>query len=256
MAAAMLGHRLRTKQTSEEGLLVKKLFMTEKVAYEKEFYLSITVDRKSCCPVIVASRCGGTDIEAAAKADPQSIARVSLNYETGVSEVEAAVVARALDLKNNSDVRRLQKLLSDLYSLFKSTDATLLEVNPLVQTSSGELTCLDSKFSFDNASQFRQKSLFALEEKDSPDSEEVEAEKLGFSYVRLDGNIGNIVNGAGLAMATNDAVNYFGGHCANFLDAGGKATKETMADAFRIVLSDPRVKVIFINIYGGKTRHI
>lgn len=226
--------------------------MTEKVVYEKELYLSIAVDRNNRCPTIVASRHGGMDIEAAGKKDPESITRVPLHYTDGVGEAEAFKIAHVFGLTSDEQRSKIHKILTSMYSLFKSKDATLLEINPLVVTASDDLICLDSKFSFDNAARFRQKDLFALEEKRSLDPREVEAENLGFSYVRLDGNIGNIVNGAGLAMATNDAINHFGGKCANFLDAGGKATKETMVDAFKIVLKDDRVKVMFINIYGGK----
>ncbi|KAK5214862.1 hypothetical protein LTR96_011665, partial [Exophiala xenobiotica] len=251
IAAQMLGHRLRTRQTDTAGLLVDKLYVVEKISYDKEFYLSLAVDRKTCFPTIVASRSGGTNIEVAAKSDPTSVCRVPINYTAGVGDFETFKVAATLQLTDRAQIRRLQKLLSDLYSLFVSLDATLLEINPLVLTSTGELICLDSKFNFDNAARSRQSSVFELEEKGSRDANEKLAEDLGFSYVKLDGNIGNIVNGAGLAMATNDAVNYFGGECANFLDAGGKATKDTFVDAIRIVLKDPRVKVIFINIYGG-----
>ena len=248
----MLGNRLRTKQTDESGLLVQKVYLTKKVDYEKEFYLSIALDRNNSCPAIVASRHGGMDIEAAAKTDPTSVVRKSLNYLADVTFRDAIEIAAALGLTTETQHRKLFELLTAMYRFFKKSDATLLEINPLVSTASGDLICLDSKFSFDNAARYRQEDIFALEEKESRDTREADAERLGFSYVKLDGTIGNIVNGAGLAMATNDAINYFGGQCANFLDAGGKATKQTMINAFRIVLGDERVKVIFINIYGGE----
>lgn len=249
----MLGHHIRTKQTSENGLLVQKVYLTEKVSYEKEFYLSIALDRNNCCPAIVASRHGGMDIETAAKTDPTSVVRKSMNYLEDIIFTDAIEIADTLGLASETQQNKLFQLLTDMYRLFKKSDATLLEINPLVITASGDLICLDSKFSFDNAARFRQENIFALEEKESRDPREAEAERLGFSYVKLDGTIGNMVNGAGLAMATMDAINFFGGSCANFLDAGGKATKQTMIDAFRIVLGDARVKVMFINIYGGKS---
>ena len=255
MSKQMIGSRLRTKQTSEKGLEVGKVYVAEKVQYDKEFYLSIAVDRDNARPAIIASRYGGVDIEALAARDDNSVVRIPLDYHNGVTGEVSAQVASALRLDTEAQKQDLRALLDNLYGLFKSSDATLVEINPLVLTASGPLACLDSKFNFDNAARFRQPDLFALEDKSSSskDALEREAERHGFAYVRLEGNIGNIVNGAGLAMATNDAVNYLGGNCANFLDAGGRATKETMAEAFRIVLSDERVKVIFINIYGGTT---
>lgn len=255
MSKQMIGSRLRTKQTSEKGLEVGKVYVAEKVQYDKEFYLSIAVDRDNARPAIIASRDGGVDIEALAARDDNSVVRIPLDYHNGVTGEVSAQVASALYLDTEAQKKDLRALLDNLYGLFKSSDATLVEINPLVLTASGPLACLDSKFNFDNAARFRQPDLFALEDKSSSskDALEREAERHGFAYVRLEGNIGNIVNGAGLAMATNDAVNYLGGNCANFLDAGGRATKETMAEAFRIVLSDERVKVIFINIYGGTT---
>lgn len=255
LSKQMIGSRLRTKQTSEEGLEVRKVYVAEKVKYNNEFYLSIAMDRDNSRPAMIASRYGGVDIEALAARDNNSVVRLPVDYQEGITEEVATQVAKALSLDQQTQIQDLHTLLGRLYGLFKSSDATLVEINPLVLTASGKLVCLDSKFNIDNAARFRQPELFALEDKSSSskDALERQAERLGFAYVRLEGNIGNIVNGAGLAMATNDAVNHFGGNCANFLDAGGRATKETMADAFRVVLSDERVKVIFINIYGGTT---
>ena len=251
ISTQMLGHYLRTKQTKDSGLPVHKLYVTEKITYNKEFYLSICVDRNRRCPAIVASRNGGMDIETAVKTDPTSVVRVPLNYTERINEAVSSEVARLFGLASGVQKDKIHELLSTLYELFKSHNATLLEINPLVATASGDLICLDAKFNFDDAARFRQPELFALEEQADRDAREIEAARLGFSYVRLDGNIGNIVNGAGLAMATMDAIDYHGGKCSNFLDAGGKATKETMTDAFRIVLEDERVKVVFVNIYGG-----
>ncbi|KAF4954347.1 hypothetical protein FSARC_12160 [Fusarium sarcochroum] len=251
ISSQMLGHRLKTKQTKHDGLLVEKLYVTEKVAIEQEFYLSMAIDRNQRRPAIIVSRNGGMDIELAAKIDPKSVTRILLDYSTGVDSVVCSKVDEALGLTTCVQREDMKKLLTNMYRLFKARDATLLEINPLVITATGELICLDSKFSFDDAARSRQPDIFGLEEKTARCAREAEAERMGFSYVSLDGNIGNIVNGAGLAMATMDAINHYGGQCSNFLDAGGKATKETMIDAFRIVLGDERVKVIFINIYGG-----
>lgn len=249
----MLGHNLVTKQTKQEGLLVDKLYIAEKVGYTNEYYLSITIDRENACPAIIASRHGGMDIEKAAEQDPSSVAKLHLNYLEGITDRDARAIAAALHIYSD-EISRLQKLLQTLFELFKQKDATLIEINPLVRTTEGHFLCLDAKFSFDNAAAPRQRDLFALEEKETRDADEVEAEKSGLVYIRLEGDIGNVVNGAGLAMATNDAISYYGGNSANFLDAGGQATKETMMDAFRIILRDPRVKVILVNIYGGKSR--
>jgi succinyl-CoA synthetase beta subunit len=252
LAAGMLGHNLVTKQTSAEGLLVDKLYVAEKVAYTNEYYLSITIDRENACPAIIASRHGGMDIEKAAETDPKSVAKLRINYLEGLTDKDVRAIAAALDVYS-TEIPRLNTLLQKLFELFKQKDATLIEINPLVRTEDGQFLCLDAKFSFDNAAAPRQKQLFALEEKTARDADELEAEKSGLVYIRLDGNIGNVVNGAGLAMATNDAISYYGGKSANFLDAGGQATKETMVDAFRIILRDERVKVILVNIYGGKS---
>lgn len=258
MASGMLDHRLVTKQTKAEGLLVDKLYVAEKVPYVKEFYLSITIDREAARPTLIVSREGGMNIEAAAEKDPSSVAKLGFDYIEGLSEEDVKIAARTLGLdKDEGEVGKVRDLLTKLVGLFKSKDATLIEINPLVLTEGGELLCLDAKFSFDNAAAPRQKELFALETEnkdEATDESEVDAQKSGLVYVRLDGNIGNVVNGAGLAMATNDAIAYYGGKSANFLDAGGQATKETMVDAFRIILRDDRVKCICVNIYGGQSQ--
>ena len=249
----MLNHHLVTKQTKPTGILVDKIYVAEKVAYTHEYYLSLTIDREAGCPALIVSRAGGTDIEAAATQDPNSVATLRLNFlEESISDDVILAVVRTLQI-DSAEVSRLRKLLDKLFELFKAKDATLIEINPLVRTPEGRFLCLDAKFSFDNAAAPRQRELFKLEETGARDADEIEAEKSGLVYIRLDGNIGNVVNGAGLAMATNDAISYYGGASANFLDAGGQATKETMVDAFRIILRDERVKVILVNIYGGKS---
>ena len=246
----MLGRRLVTKQTKKDGLLVDRIYISEKVAYKDEYYLSMTIDRENCCPAIIASRHGGMDIEAVSNNDPESVVKLRFDYNAGITDDMVESVANALGIAP-AEVSDMRTLLEKLFVLFKSKDATLLEINPLVCTLEGKFLCLDAKFTFDNAAAPRQKDLFALAEKSDRDASEIEAEQSGLVYVRLEGNIGNVVNGAGLAMATNDAISFYGGKSANFLDAGGRATKETMVDAFRIILKDDRVKVILVNIYGG-----
>ena len=214
LASGMLGHHLVTKQTKAEGILVDKLYLAEKVSYTHEYYLSITIDREAASPALIVSRHGGMNIEDAAKTDPDSVAKLRFDYLADtISDDLLASAQKALALPD-SELPGLRTLLNKLIALFKAKDATLIEINPLVRTEKGELLCLDAKFSFDNAAQPRQKELFSWEEKQSREPAEVEAEKSGLVYVRLEGNIGNVVNGAGLAMATNDAIGFYGGASA------------------------------------------
>ncbi|WXC50947.1 hypothetical protein QX201_010652 [Fusarium graminearum] len=250
LAGRMLGHRLRTKQTLERGLVVNKVYVTEQVQYEKEFYLSFAVDRTQSKPAIVVSRSGGMNVEEAAEKDPDSIIKLHLSYGKKITRNDANAIAKVLGLVSEQSIEQLHTMVSRLYSIFKAKDATLLEINPVVITKEGNLIWLDSKFSFDDAACFRQPELAKFrEEVEDKNPRQALAASHGFAYVSLDGTIGNIANGAGLAMATMDAIAYYGGTCANFLDAGGKATKDTMVNALRLVLSDERVKVLFINIY-------
>jgi succinyl-CoA synthetase beta subunit len=251
----MLGHRLRTKQTGDQGLTVERLYVVEKLQYKSEYYLAVTMDRESYSPAIVVSKAGGINIEDAAHNDPDAILKLPLKYDEGVTDEAIDRVAEALNL-GVKPAAQLGDVLKRLYTLFVERDATLLEINPFVRTADGEFICLDSKFTFDDAAAPRQSELFALQAKDTTSQDEQEASKHGLVYVRLDGDIGNVVNGAGLAMATNDAISYYGGRSANFLDAGGQATTETMVKAFEIVLNDERVKVILVNIYGGMSSQI
>ena len=250
MSEQMLGRYLMTKQTSRTGLLVDKVYVTEIVKYTDEYYLAITIDRSNYCPTVIISNQGGMNIEDIAKDDPDSLVKIPFRYSTGINaEIMSQIEARlCLD---TSASEKLQSLLNKLFKVFTDKDATLLEINPLVRTTEGEFLCLDSKFTFDNAAKSRQPELFALRDKSQEEPEELEAENSGLVYVQLEGNIGNVVNGAGLAMATNDAIFFYGGKSANFLDAGGQATTETMVKAFEIILRDRQVKVILVNIYGG-----
>ncbi|KAK1702206.1 beta subunit of gdp-forming succinate-CoA ligase [Colletotrichum acutatum] len=252
-ANRMLGHYLKTDQSLGNGVLVNKLHVTESLNSERKWYLAITFDRENYCPTIVASKFGGVAIEKIAAQHPDEIHTFQFGFTEGITPGIADKVSRCLgaSAKEKED---LNDILGRLYKIFTTKDAYSIEVKTLVSSSEGGLTCMDAKFSFDDAAAKRQKTLFAERDTEHEIPEEVEAEKYGLVYVRMDGDIGNVVNGAGLAMATNDAIALHGGASANFLDAGGQATKETMVKAFEIILRDQRVKTIFVNIYGGITR--
>lgn len=248
----MFNAHLRTNQTPNQGLLVDKLLVSEKVGYEQEYYLAIAIDRKSCSPVLIVSQQGGVDIEQITASSPDSLLRWPIKYSEGITSDMIQEISEKLSLDDTSRDEMLN-LLTKLYGVFKAKDATLLEINPLVRTKAGQFLCLDAKFNIDNAAVKRQPEIFQLRDRSQERPDELEAEKSGLVYVHMDGNIGNVVNGAGLAMATNDAIALYGGKSANFLDAGGQATTETMVKAFEIILKDDRVKVILVNIYGGKS---
>ena len=251
ISAKMLGQRLFTRQTPPEGLPVDKLYVIEQLSPEQEYYLAITTDRANACPGLVMSKGGGTGIEELAAKDPGAVVKVPLNYTEGVTAEIVALICEKFALQ--ADRGKLTTLLQHLFTFFKERDATLVEINPLVRESkTGRFICANSKVSIDNAASKRQTEAFALRDRSQEMTVELEAEKHGLVYIQLEGNIGCLVNGAGLAMATNDAVAYCGGKCANFLDGGGQATKETMVKAFELILSDMRVNTILVNIYGGK----
>lgn len=252
ISAKMLGQRLFTKQTAPEGLPVDKVYVVEHLNIGHEYYLAITTDRTNACPVLVMSRGGGTGIEELAAKDPRAVVKLPLNYADGVTAQTVSMICERLGLQADRD--QLTTLLQRLYVFFKEHDATLVEINPLIrEAGTGRWVCADSKVSIDNAAAKRQNQTFSLRDRTQEMAVELEAEKHGLVYIQLDGNIGCLVNGAGLAMATNDAVARYGGQCANFLDGGGQATKETMVKAFDLILSDKRVKVILVNIYGGES---
>lgn len=244
----MLGHYLVTKQTPPSGLLVKKVYIYKSVDIAKEFYLAITFDRQKYMPVLLMSDVGGVDIES----NVDRLQRFWFHLSTGITSEIMAYIEAQFGFSDR-DMLLISRILRGLVNLFREKDATLLELNPLVRTSEGSFVCLDAKLSFDDSAKFRQPQLFSLEEE--PEEEEHKASQLGLSYVRLDGNIGVIVNGAGLAMATNDLVTCYGGKCANFLDIGGSATTETLSMAFSILRDDPRVQALLVNIYGGGYIH-
>jgi succinyl-CoA synthetase beta subunit len=247
----MLGHQLYTEQSAGKPLKVDKLYVTERVEVKDKYYLAITINRSTYRPELIVSKHGGREVEKIAEPDTKSLIKLPIEYTVGITPEIVSRVSQDLGLDSRS-LEKMGDLLEKLYGIFLHKDATFLEINPLVRDQKGEFICLDAKFSFDDAAMRRQPELLALRDKTHEDAAEIEAEGSGLVYVRLDGNIGNVVNGAGLAMATNDAISYYGGKSANFLDAGGQATTATMVKAFDIILRDPRVEVILVNIYGGE----
>ncbi|KAM5513388.1 hypothetical protein FOXYSP1_08188 [Fusarium oxysporum f. sp. phaseoli] len=250
LASKMLGSRLKTNQTSGEGIVVDKLYVAESVKYDEEWYLALTVDREKYAPVVLVSKHGGINVEDNANSSTGSLQSFHFNLSDGITPGLVSRIRKGIGASED-EANKLGTILDRLLQIFISKDATMLEINPLVRTADANFKCLDAKFTFDDASERRQPELFAMRDVEAEVSEELEAQKHGLVYIKMDGNIGNVVNGAGLAMATNDAIAYHGGSSANFLDAGGQATKQTMQKAIEIILRDQRVKVILVNIYGG-----
>ena len=250
IAEQMLGMRLYTKQSGPEGKLVRKLLVTEAVNSVKEYYLAVTGDNENAGLAIIVSAEGGTEIEETAKTNPESIVRISLSAVEGFKRYQALQAADALGLKGDN-IKELTSLLAAMTRLYLEKDCSLVEINPLVLTAEGHLLCLDAKINFDDNALFRHPELEELRDKDEEDPKESLASSYDLSYISLDGNIGCLVNGAGLAMATMDIIRSFGGSPANFLDVGGSATAEKVKAAFEIILSDTNVRSIFINIFGG-----
>ncbi|EXL67964.1 hypothetical protein FOPG_15944 [Fusarium oxysporum f. sp. conglutinans race 2 54008] len=250
LASKMLGSRLKTNQTSGEGIVVDKLYVAESVKYDEEWYLALTVDREKYAPVVLVSKHGGINVEDNANSSTGSLQSFHFNLSDGITPGLVSRIRKGIGASED-EANKLGTILDRLLQIFISKDATMLEINPLVRTADANFKCLDAKFTFDDASERRQPELFAMRDVEAEVGEELEAQKHGLVYIKMDGNIGNVVNGAGLAMATNDAIAYHGGSSANFLDAGGQATKQTMQKAIEIILRDQRVKVILVNIYGG-----
>lgn len=250
-AVAMLGNTLVTHQTGPVGKVVKTVYFTEASEIAKEYYLAILLDRANSQPVIIASTEGGMDIEAVAEKTPEKIVRVHVDPALGLKPFHVRKVAFALGLSEGDKFKKLSKLLAGLYKFYWEKDASLVEVNPLVVTPDGDVVALDAKVNFDSNALFRHPEIVALRDLDEEDPKEVRASEFGLSYIALDGNIACLVNGAGLAMATMDIINHFGGSPANFLDVGGSANVEQVTEAFRIILSDPNVEGILVNIFGG-----
>src|SRR5215218_9277381 len=252
-AAQMLGKTLVTIQTGPTGKQVQRLYITDGVDIAREFYLALLVDRESGRIAIVASTEGGMDIEAVAHDTPEKIETITIDPATGLMPHHGRAVAAALGLKGDP-AKQAAKVLSKLYDAFVGSDASQIEINPLAITDKGELLVLDAKVGFDNNAEFRHPDLEALRDITEEDPMEVEASKHDLAYIKLDGDIGCMVNGAGLAMATKDIIKLNGAEPANFLDVGGGASKEKVTAAFKIILSDPTVKGILVNIFGGIMR--
>ena len=252
-AQEMLGKTLVTVQTGPVGRTVKRLLIEEGCEIARELYLSCLIDRATSRAAFIASTEGGMDIEKVAHETPEKIVRLSIDPASGYAPFHGRKVAAALKLKPDQ-IEQCDKLIGALYRAFVETDMSLLEVNPLIVTKAGKLLCLDAKVNFDDNALFRHKHAQELRDIDEEDPAEVEASKYDLSYVKLDGQIGCMVNGAGLAMATMDIIKLYGMEPANFLDVGGGASKEKVAAAFKIILSDANVKGILVNIFGGIMR--
>lgn len=252
-ARAMLGHVLVTKQTGEAGKEVKRIYVEEGCDIARELYLSLLIDRGNSRITVMASTEGGMDIEEVAEKTPEKIIKVAIDPAVGMQAFHARKVAFGLGLEGKQ-VGAAVKFLMGIYRAFRDMDASLIEVNPLVITGSGGVIALDAKMNFDDNALFRQKGIEDLRDEDEEDPAELEAARHDLNYIRLDGNIGCMVNGAGLAMATMDIIKLYGGDPANFLDVGGGATKERVTEAFKIILRDPNVEGILVNIFGGIMR--
>ena len=249
-AREMLGNTLVTIQTGEAGKQVNRLYVTDGVDIAKEYYLSMLVDRKTGRVAVIASTEGGMDIEEVAHSTPEKITTVTIDPAEGFQPHHGRAVAFALKLSGDLN-KQAQKIAKQLYDAFVAMDCDMLEINPLVESKGGELLVLDTKMSFDSNALFRHPDIFALRDETEEDPAEIEASKYDLAYIKLDGDIGCMVNGAGLAMATMDIIKLNGMFPANFLDVGGGANKEKVTAAFKIILADPAVKGILVNIFGG-----
>jgi succinyl-CoA synthetase beta subunit len=252
-AAETLGRTLVTAQTGPAGKVVNRLYIEEGCDIAREFYLSMLVDRETARVAFVVSTEGGMDIEKVAHDAPDKIVTFSVDPATGVMSHHGRALARVLDLEGQP-AKQAERLAARLYDAFVATDMTMLEINPLVVTTQGDLKCLDAKIGFDSNALYRHPELLELRDLTEEDEKEIEASKYDLNYIALDGTIGCMVNGAGLAMATMDIIKLYGATPANFLDVGGGATKEKVAAAFKIITSDPNVKGILVNIFGGIMR--
>src|SRR5438874_6228422 len=253
LASKMLGMNLVTHQTGPEGKKVQRLLIEETLPIDRELYLGIVIDRAVGKPVFMASASGGMEIEEVAAKDPKAILKEYIEPGLGLGPFQARKLAFALGIKPEQ-INQAVQLMTALYKAFEATDGSLAEINPFITTKDGRLFALDAKWNFDDNAMFRHKDLKELRDISEEDPLEVEASKYGLNYIKLDGNIACMVNGAGLAMATMDIIKYAGGAPANFLDVGGGANADQIRNAFRILLSDKAVKAVFINIFGGILR--
>ena len=254
----ILGGTLVTHQTGEEGKKVNKLLVAEDVYYDgpekcEEYYLGILLDRSTGVNVIMASTEGGVDIEKVAEETPEKIIKEWIDPKIGLQQYQVRKIAFSLNLSGNA-LKEMIKFINSLYSAYESIDASLFEINPVLKTSDSQILAVDAKVNIDDNALYRQNDIENLRDLDEEDPSEIEANKSNLSYVKLDGNVGCMVNGAGLAMATMDMIKLSGGDPANFLDVGGTANAETVEAGFRIILKDPNVKAILLNIFGGIVR--
>lgn len=255
LAAKMLGQSLVTKQTGEEGKPVSKVLITERLYLRRECYFAILMDRAVNGPVMVASSQGGMDIEEVAATNPKAITKIPIDIKTGPTQDQLERAVHAFGFREGSSQHnQAVELVKKMYNLFIKHDCTLVEINPLAETHDGRVVCVDAKLNFDDNADFRQKDIFAMRDETQTDPREVVASKLGLNYIGLDGNIGCLVNGAGLAMATMDVIKLHGGNPANFLDLGGGANANQVLEAFKILNSDKKVRAILVNIFGGIMR--
>src|SRR5487761_2508249 len=252
-AGQILGMHLITHQTGPEGQVVRRLLIEEGAQIVKEFYVGMVVDRASQRVALLASSEGGMEIEEVAKHSPEKIRTVRIDPVTGLTDKEGAEVARSIGIPDVANAEAV-KVLQGLYRAFVEKDAMLAEINPLIITADNRVVALDAKFNFDSNALYRRPEIVAYRDLDEEDPAEIEASKFELSYIQLDGNIGCLVNGAGLAMATMDIIKLYGGSPANFLDVGGGANKEKVTEAFKIMLGNPKVKAILVNIFGGIMR--
>ncbi len=250
LAGSILGMQLKTHQTGPQGQKVRRLLLEEGADIKKELYVGMVVDRGSQRVVLMASSEGGMDIEEVAANTPEKIHKVTIDPLAGLTDRDAEDVARKIGVSADA-VPQARDLLKGLYQAFDRTDASLAEVNPLIETGDGKVLALDAKMNFDDNALFRHPDIVALRDLDEEDPAEIEASKFDLSYIQLEGNIGCLVNGAGLAMATMDIIKLYGGSPANFLDVGGGASTEKVTEAFKIMLRNPNLKGILINIFGG-----
>ena len=249
-ASQILGMQLKTPQTGPQGQKVRRLFIEEGASIKKEYYVGMVVDRGSQRVVLMASSEGGMDIEEVAAKTPEKIHKVAIDPLAGLTDRDAEDIALKIGLPERA-VREARDLFKNLYRAFEETDASLAEINPLILTADDKVIALDAKLNFDDSALFRHPDIVALRDLDEEDPAEIEASKFDLSYIQLDGDIGCLVNGAGLAMATMDIIKLYGGAPANFLDVGGGASTEKVTEAFKIMLKNPKLKAILVNIFGG-----
>uniref|UniRef100_A0A2M4BP07 Succinate--CoA ligase [GDP-forming] subunit beta, mitochondrial n=1 Tax=Anopheles marajoara TaxID=58244 RepID=A0A2M4BP07_9DIPT len=246
----MVGHRLITKQTPKDGIMVKKVMVADSINIVRETYLSIVMDRQHNGPVLIASPAGGMDIEAVAEETPDKIKTLPIDIIAGITRDQSLEVAHFLEFRGPLLERAADQIVK-LYQLFVKVDAVQIEINPLAETDDGRVISVDAKLNFDDNAQFRQKDIFAMEVHEDTDPKEIEASKYNLNYIAMEGNIGCLVNGAGLAMATMDIIKLNGGSPANFLDVGGSVKEDQVLKAFQILTSDENVKAILVNVFGG-----